>query len=241
MNKLSFAGVALLCAVASAAALDRPALTAQAQLNALALGGAAGVVEFRQSADTLQVIANLTGLSPGLHAFHLHRQSSCEAVMSPGGHIDPSIAAEQGERSEHHGGVFGALAADQDGVARLNLLLLPSTLSLDDADRSVVGRTLVVHGSPDDFVDWPASAGGRAVACGVIRATGSGGQAPTHVSGNSNAARSVIGTLGLDNADPQSAPSGAITRWPRGRSYQGNAIAVPSSATTGTGEIARIP
>ncbi|MFQ7398750.1 MAG: superoxide dismutase family protein, partial [Neglectibacter sp.] len=35
--------------------------------------------------------------------------------------------------------------------------------------RQVLGRTLIIHGSPDDFTTQPAGNSGKRIACGEIR------------------------------------------------------------------------
>lgn len=147
---------------------------AQARLEPLAAPSVAGTVDLIQQDDGVVVTARLTGLTPGLHAFHVHQHGSCDhGGQAAGAHFDASADSGRGERVEHHGGAFGALTADQDGVARLSVRLPASTLVLA-GPRGVVGRSIVVHTSPDDYAGTPGqvAAKGRILACGVIRAAG---------------------------------------------------------------------
>jgi Cu-Zn family superoxide dismutase len=162
MNKCIVIAAWLLHAVALAAA---PGDRARAVLAPFEGGQAAGTVELIQRGDTVQVLARLHGLPPGLHAFHLHAHGDCASAAGTGGHHDPAGA---GARSEHHGGEFGALFADEHGQASLNLLVTTITLAPGGGPRSVVRRSIVVHSSPDDFAGWPARTRGVTLACGVV-------------------------------------------------------------------------
>lgn len=172
-NQILFTAGVLLAGAAAAQALPGPAPAADALIVAMAEQPVAGIVRLTRRGDLVQVSAHLNGLSPGLHAFHLHQHGDCgDAGAASGGHFDPSAAVGRQLRSEHHGGEFGAVAADALGVARLNMVLLAKTLALDDGPNGVVGRSIVVHTSPDDFIAWPAPTKGRVLACGVLRAVG---------------------------------------------------------------------
>src|SRR3974390_877740 len=51
-----------------------------------------GVVRFTQDGDSVKVVADLEGLTPGQkHAFHIHQFGDCSApdAMSAGGHYNP--------------------------------------------------------------------------------------------------------------------------------------------------------
>src|SRR5579883_300502 len=51
-----------------------------------------GVVRFTQDGDSIKVVADLQGLTPGeKHAFHIHQYGDCSASdgMSAGGHYNP--------------------------------------------------------------------------------------------------------------------------------------------------------
>ena len=142
---------------------------ASAHLTALDSGQVEGTVEFIQRGKSLQVLANLSGLTPGLHAFHLHQHGNCAGATAVGANYDPS-GIGSGVRSEHHGGEFGAIQVDEQGHASLNMLVEGINLADEGTIGSVLGRSIVVHSSPDDFAAWPAPGKGKTLACGVIRA-----------------------------------------------------------------------
>lgn len=152
----------------SLALAGEPAPRARALLDAFDGGQIKGTVELIQRGDTVQAIAQLEGLSPGVHAFHVHRYGDCASASGTGGHFDPAGGVAV-TRSEHHGGDFGALSADENGRASLNILLTGISLAPAEDRRSVLGRSIVVHSSPDDFIEPSGPIKGLMLACGVIR------------------------------------------------------------------------
>src|SRR4051794_33938792 len=51
-----------------------------------------GTVTFTPVIDGVRVVAGMTGLAPGLHAFHVHENGDCSApdASSAGGHFNPT-------------------------------------------------------------------------------------------------------------------------------------------------------
>ncbi len=140
-------------------------------------GEAIGSVTLEEHRYGVLIRPSLTGLKPGLHGFHLHKNPSCEpgtkdgktaAAASAGGHFDPAdTGAHRGPFDpDGHLGDLPALYVDQDGEAtqaelapRLQLLDFP-------------GHALVVHEGSDNYSDDPMPLGGgkSRVACGVVEA-----------------------------------------------------------------------
>ncbi|HEY1099530.1 MAG TPA: superoxide dismutase family protein [Myxococcota bacterium] len=140
---------------------------AKANLQSKSGSTVTGAVTFTRIADDkVVVVADVSGLSPGRHGFHIHQTGDCSAVdgSSAGDHF----AISEGphglpDSPRRHTGDLGNLPADETGHARLEFT--DSVISLD-GERSVVGRAVIVHETVDDGQDVK-SAGGR-VACGVI-------------------------------------------------------------------------
>ena len=129
-----------------------------------------GNVAFRQEADgRVRIIAEVSGLTPGEHGFHVHENGDCSApdASSAGGHFNPHNT-EHGKAGEgvHHAGDLPSLHADADGNAKLDVLLDGIELS---GEHTIVGRSLIVHADPDDFISQPTGNSGARVACAVIR------------------------------------------------------------------------
>jgi superoxide dismutase, Cu-Zn family len=166
----AFAGVVLLASCASMGEKSGP--SAVANLKPTQGNKAAGTVTFTQQGDKVRVVANMSGLTPGLHGFHVHEKGDCSApdAMSAGGHFNPS-GKSHGDviAPEHHAGDLGNITADSDGNARLDLGVWGLSFTQGAAE-NVIGRSVVVHANPDDLKSQPAGNSGPRVACGVIAA-----------------------------------------------------------------------
>ena len=66
----------------------------------------------------------------------------------------------------HHMGDLPSLKADSNGVAKLNME--SHDLTLLDGPGNIIGRGLIVHANPDDYVTQPTGNAGGRIACAVI-------------------------------------------------------------------------
>jgi Cu-Zn family superoxide dismutase len=129
---------------------------------------ALGTVTFTPVVDGVRVVAGMTGLAPGLHAFHVHENGDCSApdASSAGGHFNPTGMPHGGPTSMYrHIGDMGNFAADANGEAHLDFVDTHLTLT---GPYSIIGHALIVHAGADDYVSQPAGNSGPRVACGVI-------------------------------------------------------------------------
>ena len=146
--------------------------TAAANLAPTAGNRAAGTVTFTPMGDRVRVVAKVTGLTQGMHGFHIHEKGDCSAAdaMSAGGHFNPTNKPHGNPAAgDHHGGDMPMLEADAGGNAALDVTL--DTITLDTGANGVVGRAVIVHKDPDDYKTQPTGNSGARVACGVIAAT----------------------------------------------------------------------
>jgi Cu-Zn family superoxide dismutase len=128
-----------------------------------------GTVTFTEVADGVQVQADFTGLSPGEHGFHVHEFGDCSAAdaSSAGAHFNPTSQPHGApDAAARHVGDMGNVEADASGAAKLNYL--DHNMSLANDQRSIIGRSVVVHAKADDLKSQPAGDSGARVACGVI-------------------------------------------------------------------------
>ena len=126
-----------------------------------------GTVTFTKTGDTVQVVADIAGLTPGKHAFHIHEFGDCSApdAASAGSHFNPTKKPHGSPDSpEHHAGDFGNLEADSSGKAHLEL---KSNMLKFSGESSILGHAVIVHEKVDDWSQPVGNAGGRH-ACGVI-------------------------------------------------------------------------
>jgi Cu-Zn family superoxide dismutase len=147
-----------------------PAITkAVAVLHPTKSGGeASGIVTFTKVDGGVKVLAEIRGLTPGKHGFHIHEfgDTSSPDAMSAGSHFDPTMTKHHGSPTEmpRHVGDLGNLEASARGVARVELVLPNLTFS---GPTSIIGRGVIVHEKEDNFGQPVGNAGGR-VAAGVI-------------------------------------------------------------------------
>ena len=130
-----------------------------------------GTITLTQSGDTVNMVANLDGLSEGSHAIHIHQNGDCSSDdgTSAGGHWNPTDE-KHGKWGEemHHSGDIGNLMADDKGNASLSFSTDKWCIGCDDENKNVVGKAFIVHAKADDFESQPSGAAGQRVACGVI-------------------------------------------------------------------------
>ncbi len=144
---------------------------ASAELKPTEGNNVTGRVTFVREGNGIKVTADLEGLKPGIHGFHIHEVGDCSAPdgSSAGAHFNPS--------NKHHGaptdtarhvGDLGNLEADKAGKAHLEWL---DTLITFEGANSIIGRSVIVHERPDDFKTQPTGNAGGRLACGVIEET----------------------------------------------------------------------
>jgi Cu-Zn family superoxide dismutase len=142
---------------------------AVAVLHATSGQKAHGVIRFTQSGETVQIVAELSGLNPGQkHAMHIHEFGDCSApdATSAGVHYNPeghphALPTE----NVRHAGDLGNVQADAQGKARYEIRV--NNITVAGTKNPVIGRSVIVHAKPDDGGQPVGNAGGR-IACGVI-------------------------------------------------------------------------
>lgn len=128
-----------------------------------------GTVTFTQMGEVVRIQANITGLAPGQHGFHIHENGDCSNnAEAAGGHYNPAGTPHGGPHApvgQRHVGDFGNIEAGADGTATFERTDSLVTLS---GMNSVVGKAVVVHAGADDLQSQPSGNSGARVACGVI-------------------------------------------------------------------------
>ena len=177
---IAVAGLFFLIVRPGATAQPTVGLTATAALESPS-GDSMGTVTFRQAAAGVLVMADMTGLAPGGHAFIVHEVGSCTPDFNAAGdHFNPEetehglihSAWKRGESAGGHGGDLPNIYAASDGSARADFFTEGITLnsgprhSVFDSD----GSAIIVHEKPDAYGQEESDTGVR-VACGVIKRT----------------------------------------------------------------------
>lgn len=105
-------------------------------------------------------------------AFHVHENGTCDAdggYETSGGHFN-----EEGDDNEHgflaasgpHDGDMPNQYVGADGVLRAHVY--NTSVSLNDDDDRIRGRSLMIHARPDDYRSQPSGGAGDRLACAVI-------------------------------------------------------------------------
>nr|KAF7419788.1 hypothetical protein H0235_010085 [Vespula pensylvanica] len=135
--------------------------------------GPRGSLTLEQQVDGVKINGTITGLSPGIHGFHVHEKGDLrEGCDSAGPHFNPYMVNHGAPNDPlRHVGDLGNIEVGPDGVAQINGM--DHYLSLVGV-RGAIGRALVIHAKPDDFGRGgteesikTGSAGAR-LACGII-------------------------------------------------------------------------
>ena len=133
-------------------------------------GSPMGTVTLEQGPNGVLVSADVSGLTPGPHGFHIHDVGACTPDFSAaGGHFAPSGHGHgfmYGD--DQHAGDLPNLYAASDGTARADVFTSKITLAAD-ADTTVFdadGSAIIIHAQPDSYGAEPGA--GDRVACGVI-------------------------------------------------------------------------
>jgi Cu-Zn family superoxide dismutase len=129
-----------------------------------------GLVTFTKVPGGIKVVADIDGLTPGKHGFHVHEHGDCSGKdgMKAGGHFNPTNSKHGGPDSpERHVGDLGNLEADEDGHAHYERI---DKLISFEGRNSILGRSIIIHADPDDYVTQPTGNSGARIACGKIEA-----------------------------------------------------------------------
>ena len=130
--------------------------------------GVNGTIHFSKQANGIKIVADINGLTPGKHGFHIHQFGDCSAAdaTSTGGHFNPE-GKQHGAPTDmdRHVGDLGNLVADDMGHAHYERI--DGSISFDGS-HSIIGRAVIIHQGEDDFTTQPTGNAGARVACGVI-------------------------------------------------------------------------
>jgi Cu-Zn family superoxide dismutase len=128
-----------------------------------------GSAEFMMHGGTMMVTVTVKGAAPGVHAVHIHDKGDCSSpdANSAGGHFNPGghqHGAPDGK--EHHAGDLGNMTVEADGTG--SIMVHTGDLALEGPN-SVIGRSIIIHDKPDDFVTQPTGNAGGRIGCGAIK------------------------------------------------------------------------
>ncbi|KAK2576314.1 hypothetical protein KPH14_005678 [Odynerus spinipes] len=121
----------------------------------------------------VKITGKLSGLSEGLHGFHVHEKGDLsEGCTSAGAHFNPENVTHGAlEDTIRHVGDLGNIQANAEGEAIVDITDTVISLS---GPNNIVGRALVVHSGEDDLgkgnstLSLTTGNSGDRWACGVI-------------------------------------------------------------------------
>ena len=124
-----------------------------------------GMVRFWGRCNGVLVEAEVWGLprtETGFFALHIHEGGDCAGDGFPDtrGHFNPG-----GTEHPNHAGDLPPLL---EVSGKAYMMVLTGRFHVEE----IIGRTVILHGDPDDFHSQPAGNAGRKIACGVICPTG---------------------------------------------------------------------
>lgn len=136
---------------------SRESLVATATLLPVAGSGAYGKITFSKVIDGLQVRAEISNLSLGEHAVHIHRHGDC-------GHDAAAAGPQLKLSTDRAGSILGNLGeftiAESGSDTELTVLHVPVA--------EILGKAVVVHADGNDPEQPPDGDAGARIACGVI-------------------------------------------------------------------------
>lgn len=121
-----------------------------------------GIVEFYEFSSFVFVKVNIKALphsDSGFFGFHIHEGNSCggtdfsdtKSHYNPENKPHPSHAGDLPPLLFCNGGACMSFTTDRFRV------------------KDIIGKTIVIHSSPDDFTTQPSGNAGTKIACGVIK------------------------------------------------------------------------
>lgn len=131
-----------------------------------------GKAAFTESDGVVTLHAKFAGLTPGVHAIHIHEKSDCSAddAMSTGGHWNPTFEqhGKWGDTEGYHRGDIGNFKVGDDGSGHIEFKTDQWCIGCGDEKKDIIGKALIVHEAADDFVTQPTGDAGGRVSCGAI-------------------------------------------------------------------------
>ncbi|MDP5120880.1 MAG: superoxide dismutase family protein [Spirosomaceae bacterium] len=131
-----------------------------------------GNVMFTEEGNEVTMKVDISGVTPGEHAIHIHQTPDCSSAdgKSAGGHWNPAME-DHGKWGEmdHHAGDIGNLVADAEGKATLTFSTDKWCIGCEDSTKNILNRAIIIHADVDDFKTQPTGNAGGRIGCGVIQ------------------------------------------------------------------------
>jgi len=141
-------------------------------LNPKSGSDANGTVQFTEVDGKVTLEAHINGLTPGIHAIHVHEKADCSSDdgKSAGGRWNPTLEMHGvwGSDTGFHRGDIGNFTADETGHGMITFSTDLWCLGCDDDAKNLIGKAIIVHQGEDDLSSQPSGAAGARVSCAGI-------------------------------------------------------------------------
>ena len=132
-----------------------------------------GTVTFTEEDGEVTMTAEVSGLTEGTHAIHLHENGDCSAedASSAGGHWNPTSEdhGEWGDPDGFHRGDIGNFDVNANGEGSITFTTDKWCIGCDDEQKNILNKAVIIHDGVDDYTSQPSGAAGTRIACGVIQ------------------------------------------------------------------------
>ena len=142
-------------------------LTFEAKSNS----NVSGTATFVEKDGKVTFEAKFAGLTPGVHAIHIHEKSDCSAAdgTSAGGHWNPTFKNHgKWGVGQYHKGDIGNFTADKNGNGSIKFTTDEWNIGSGDPTKDILDHAIIVHQGTDDFTTQPTGDAGGRVACTAI-------------------------------------------------------------------------
>ena len=133
---------------------------------------AVGKLIFKEVDGVVSLEAKFQGLTPGMHAIHIHKKADCSSIdgKSAGGHWNPTFKnhGKWGDEGGYHKGDIGNFEVDESGYGKRIMETNEWCIGCEDDTKNILGKAIIVHQGTDDFTSQPSGAAGARIICGGI-------------------------------------------------------------------------
>ena len=162
----------LLIAVVTAFSCEIKKESVSVNIIEISNSGVSGKAIFKKTSKGTKLTVTVAGKKNTTVAAHIHSGNECDYIdgSTALGHWNPTGEAHGywGTKS-YHSGDLGNIRLNSKGKGELVVVDNKKRWSLEKAgNKSVIGKTIIIHSGYDDGTSQPTGNAGQRVGCGVI-------------------------------------------------------------------------